>query len=206
MATPIAPYLEVPLPACSILIDRHTHKNGGSSLRSIYRANDLYHDFLLHTYGPTMISKIGTMLAAMVVQALAAGAVHAHGPGATRGVESHLHTNLSSGNCLLRAPLRYIMEHHYTRQKAEVLVDHFGPRSPLQRLAGVCECRVVLFTRIREPTSFYISFYRWTVWWRQQQNSTHFGRDLLQWAPPNLQSAIFLDPVRATEESAFHYQ
>ena len=40
-----------------------------------------------------------------------------------------------------------------------------------------------LATRLREPLSFYMSFYRWTVNWRQQRNASAFGTTLLEWAP-----------------------
>ena len=34
------PYLATPLPRCAFVLDRHTHKNGGSTMRSIFADND----------------------------------------------------------------------------------------------------------------------------------------------------------------------
>ena len=45
---------------------------------------------------------------------------------------------------------------------------------------------------------FYISFYRWTVAWRQQRNATAHGATMLEWAPRNLQSSILLAPLDTT--------
>ena len=97
-----------------------------------------------------------------------------------------------------RRPLRLLAEHHYSRHSLEAILGHFGPFSPLQRVASQCHCRVVLATRLREPLSFYTSFYRWTVNWRQQRNGTAFGKDMLEWAPKNLQSTLLLNPLDAT--------
>jgi hypothetical protein len=182
--TAIAPYLKTPLPACSIIIDRHTHKNAGSSMRKIYRANDLFDDWLFWYYGPVQMDALSTNLAAVMSDA-------GRGAGTDGGPN-----NISSGRCLFRAPLRFILEHHYTRVATDTLVQNFGAAAPLQHVAGLCSCRIVLFTRLREPVQYYLSFYRWTVMWRQTINSTLHGRDMFDWAPPNLQSSILLDPVQ----------
>ena len=67
--------------------------------------------------------------------------------------------------------LRLFAEHHYSRHSVEAVLGQFGPFSPLQRVAARCRCRIVLATRLREPLSFYTSFYRWTVNWWQQRNA-----------------------------------
>eukprot|EP00966_Prymnesium_polylepis_P172772 3995760-Prymnesium_polylepis.1 len=97
-----------------------------------------------------------------------------------------------------RAPLRMLVEHHYSRITTDQMISSFGPTSPLQQVAARCRCRVVLLTRLRQPLSFYISFFRWTVYWRQLLNASEFGATMLEWAPRNLQSAIFLRPLDAT--------
>ena len=56
----------------------------------------------------------------------------------------------------------------------------------------------MLVTRLRDPLSFYTSFYRWTVNWRQQRNASAFGRDFLEWLPRNLQTSLILNPLDAT--------
>lgn len=114
-----------------------------------------------------------------------------------------IHTLLGSRNqsCdewQTRAPLRLLVEHHYSRHSLEAILGHFGPYSPLQRVAAKCHCRIILATRVREPLSFYMSFYRWTVNWRQQRNASTFGSGLLDWAPRNLQASMLLNPLDAT--------
>ena len=97
-----------------------------------------------------------------------------------------------------RQPLRVLIEHHYSRITTSMVMASLGPYSPMQQVARQCNCRVVLVTRLREPLSFYISFYRWTVFWRQLRNSTEFGSTMIEWAPANLQSAMLLRPLDAT--------
>ena len=46
----------------------------------------------------------------------------------------------------------------------------------------------MLVTRLRRPLDFYVSFFRWTVAWRQRHNASVFGATMLEWAPRNLQS------------------
>ena len=151
-----APYLRSPLPSCSILLDRHTHKNAGSTMRSIYRDNDLQDDWVLWGYNPASMAEASLSLLHLLLEA-------------RRG-----------GNCTLRTPLRLVMEHHYSRTADwDAVVARYGPHTPLQRVAGGCGCRVVLFTRVREPLDYYVSFYRWTVWWRQRENATTHGRGCL---------------------------
>ena len=38
----LPPYLVTPLPKCSIVVDRHVHKNGGSTLREVFAENDMH--------------------------------------------------------------------------------------------------------------------------------------------------------------------
>ena len=47
----IAPYLRTPLPACSIVVDRHVHKNGGSTVRELFLRNELHDGWLYWGYG-----------------------------------------------------------------------------------------------------------------------------------------------------------
>jgi hypothetical protein len=172
-------------------------------MRKVYRSNDLFDDWLLYYYGPVRINVLSSNLATVMSDArrAARGALSESSSSCLRsggrvvGSDGEP-SNISSGRCLFGAPLRLILEHHYTRTLTDTLVENFGPAAPLQHIAGICSCRIVLFTRLREPVTFYLSFYRWTVNWRQQLNSTHYGRDMFEWAPPNLQSSIFLNPVR----------
>ena len=63
--------------------------------------------------------------------------------------------------------------------------------------------RVVLTVRVREPLSYYLSFYRWRVAGLQRAGNRIYltktryvvnplGSSFLEWAPPNLQSTGLL--------------
>ena len=47
----VPPYIVAPLPRCSILLERHTHKNGGSTVRSILNNNDKRDGWIYWGYG-----------------------------------------------------------------------------------------------------------------------------------------------------------
>ena len=172
----LPPYLITPLPSCSIILDRHTHKNGGSTQRQIFNSNDMRDGWTFWGYGLHQHA----MITSNLVGAL-------FGP-----------KNESCSDWSRRPSLRFVAEHHYSRVALVSMLGYFGPISPLQQVAARCRCRVVLVTRLREPLSFYISFYRWTVSWRQIRNATAFGRTMVEWAPRNLQSSMVMAPLDAT--------
>lgn len=177
-ASAVPPYIVAPLPRCAILLERHTHKNGGSTMRSILNQNDMRDGWAFWGYG-----------------------LHQHPLIIKRLIDVLLGPRNSTRRCSdwsQRAPLRLFAEHHYSRHSLEAILSHFGPYSPLQHAAFRCSCRVVLATRLREPLSFYLSFYRWTVNWRQQRNASAFGKTMLEWAPRNLQSSMLLNPLDTT--------
>ena len=51
-------YLRSPLPACSIVVDRHTHKNGGSTLRDLFLRNELHDGWLYWGYGLAHVERV----------------------------------------------------------------------------------------------------------------------------------------------------
>ena len=173
---PRPPYIVSPLPQCAILLERHTHKNGGSTFRAIVNQNDMRDGWAYWGYGMHQHQMITSKVISVML-----------GP-----------SNRSCDAWSGRAPLRMIAEHHYSRLPLNVVMGYFGPMSPMQQVGARCHCRVVLVTRLREPLSFYISFYRWTVSWRQLRNSTAFGKTFEEWAPRNLQSSMLMAPLDAT--------
>jgi hypothetical protein len=52
--------------------------------------------------------------------------------------------------------------------------------------------RVVLVTRVREPLSFYLSFFKWKVSGLQRQRPELYGRSFSEWAPPHIQAFSML--------------
>ena len=88
-------------------------------------------------------------------------------------------STLSNTSCADAPPsLRLLAELHYSYKSTRDVLATFGPQSPVRHVAPRCNCRVVLFTRLRHPFKLYVSFYRWTVGWRQQLNSSVFGSGL----------------------------
>lgn len=66
-------------------------------------------------------------------------------------------------------------------------------RAPLAALS--VPTRILLVTRVREPLSFYLSFYKWKVAGMQkgEAGARLFGGSLLAWAPHNLQAWSMLN-------------
>jgi len=64
------------------------------------------------------------------------------------------------------------------------------------RLAALAvPTRVLLVTRVREPLSYYLSFYKWKVAGiqREQRGGHEYGSSFLEWAPHNLQAWSLLN-------------
>ena len=176
MSRKLAGYLRAPLPQCSIIVDRHMHKNGGSTLRQIFMRNELLDDWLYWGYGLAHTTRVVEGLLEVMLGA----------------------SNRSCDDWTDRPALRLAAELHYSYQTTQQSLASFGPRSPLQHLASRCGCKLVLFTRLRRPLEFYVSFYRWAVAWRQRLNASLYGSSMLEWAPRNLQAALLLTSFDAT--------
>ena len=162
-----------PPPACSIVVDRHVHKNGGSTVRNFFFENDRRGGWRYYGYGLDSAVAVAHFLKAAI-----------------------LHPNRTS-NCSdwsRRPVLRLAAEQHYGGYlTTSALLRSFGPASPLRSAALSCACRVVLVTRIREPFSFY-SLIRGR--WRGGRRRTAALRaTMLEWAAEarNLQSTLFME-------------
>ena len=53
-------------------------------------------------------------------------------------------------------------------------------------------CRVVVMVRVREPYSWYRSFYDWAARPRQRTGDARWGENFTDWVPPNMQSRYLL--------------
>ena len=112
-----------------------------------------------------------------------------------------------SGGCLRwdrwvrRPPLRLAGELHYGNTLAGLegsLMRFLGPGSAARQALLRCACKVVLVTRVRQPSSWYRSFWSWSgVRDRQSQNATLYGKTLIEFARgyANLQSMLMLGSV-----------
>ena len=127
-------------------------------------------------------------------------------------VQVGLENNNSCGswtNWMSRAPLRLLGELHYGNSQPGLLgslLEHYGPSSPLRATMLRCACKLVLLTRLREPSAWYRSFWDWAgVARKQQRNSSEFGNNLVEFAAAykNLQSMLFLGKINRGLEAQY---
>ena len=155
----------------SLWVDRHLHKNGGSTIREVMLRNEESGHCVYYGYTQTR-------------------------EGWQRLVRELGHIN--NGSLVLP---KLCVEAHASQASAEFvsrrIPDLLMLRSRFAHLA--VPLRVVLTTRVREPLSYYISFYRWRVAGMQRHGNVirlssiksvvqPIGTTFLDWAPPNLQS------------------
>lgn len=87
------------------------------------------------------------------------------------------------------------VEAHYPIDEPPVLTRH---RHLMELKTRATEMKVVQTTRVREPLSYYLSYYRWAVGGHVVANESGPSFvDFLEWTPPNLQSNLMLFPTRS---------
>ena len=154
-------------------VDRHLHKNGGSTLREVMLRNEEAGNCVYYGYQQT-------------------------GEGWDRLMNA-MRSNASVADTR-RLP-RLCIEAHASTASADWtsrrLPELIGLREHFSRLGA--PVRIVVTTRVREPLSYYLSFYRWRIAGMQRRGnvirlSAHksvinpLGASFLEWRPPNLQS------------------
>lgn len=156
-------------------IDRHLHKNGGSTVREVMLRNEEAGRCVYYGYTQTHEGWRALMAELYSVKSstpkLPALCIEAHASTASSDWTSH------------RLPAVIELR---------------------ARLAALTvPARIVLTTRVREPLSYYMSFYRWRIAGMQRANNTirlsatrtvvnPLGSGFLDWAPPNLQATGLL--------------
>ena len=172
VATPT--YLATPLPRCAFVLDRHTHKNGGSTMRSIFADNDRLDGWVYWGYS-----------------------LNQQAPFAQRLVAA-LQPPRGNGSCFAseRSSLRVIAEHHYGRRPLIQTLSNLGPGSPLWHVAAGCGCHLVTVTRLRRrSTSTSPST---AGRWRGARSATpRARRDDARVAARHLQASLLLTPIDA---------
>lgn len=160
-------------PAEGVLwVDRHLHKNGGSTMREVMLRNEEAGRCTYYGYTQTH-------------------------EGWERLIDA-MRNNVSTADT--RLP-RLCIEAHASQASAEftsrrlpqliALREHFG------RIGA--PVRIVVTTRVRDPLSYYLSFYRWRVAGMQRHGNVitlsprksvvnPLGASFLEWSPRNLQS------------------
>lgn len=157
---------------CAIIVDRHVHKNGGSTMRDLFLENERLGYGLYQGYTQQYWRDDSKKLMSIAEQAVASRT----------------------------APKHFLMiEAHFGFEElgTRVLPD----LKRLEKLyQGIrVECPIVFVTRIREPLAYYVSFYKWGVGFRQKKSPEVFGANFTDWAQrvPNLQSSIMVRGMAA---------
>jgi hypothetical protein len=159
---------------CFIYVDRHVHKNGGSTMRDVLLEHErhglgLYHGYQHHEWK--------TDAQALLQMA----ALHATG-GSARHV--------------------LLVESHFgPTEFADTLLRSLHKLSRTLARTHATACPLILATRVREPLDYYLSFYRWAVGFRQRDSPRVYGTNFLEWARrvPNLQSTILSSSMASYE-------
>ena len=165
---PLALYETRQVPAqCAIVVDRHVHKNGGSTMRDWFLEHERQGDGLYLGYK------------------------HAHWTELYSALRQAARSASPTTSRIL------LIESHYGRvELAEPVLPSLRELSLLYSSRGIA-CPLVLVTRVREPLEYYLSFYRWGVGFRQRDNPGAYGATFLEWVErvPNLQSTMMVQSM-----------
>ena len=168
----------------TLWVDRHLHKNGGSTLRETMLRNEEAGNCLYYGYTQT---REGWNALTAALRTLNGSSSDARRRSAT-----------SSQHPLFP---RLCIEAHASQASAEFtslrIPDMLSLREHFR--SNNIPMKVVLTTRVREPLSYYISFYRWRIAGMQRGGNVirlsatksvvqPLGSTFLDWAPENLQS------------------
>jgi hypothetical protein len=158
-----------------VWVDRHLHKNGGSTIREVMLRNEEAGSCVYYGYTQTHEGWVALVDYLGRINASAARLP-------SLCVEAHASTASAE----------------FTSRR---IPDLLRLRDRFSRLA--LPIRVVLTTRVREPLSYYVSFYRWRVAGMHRHGNVirlsatrsvvnPIGSNFTTWAPPNLQATGLL--------------
>jgi len=168
----LAPYLSRQPRRCAILVDRHVHKNGGSSVRDLFLEHERLGQALYQGYTQMYWTQDYRLL--------------------KRNAEAAIARGVAPAQMLL-------MEAHFGWvELSQTVLPGLQQLDSLYKAAGV-DCPLVMMTRVREPLDYYLSFYRWGVAFRQRDTPSQFGSTFLEWVDrvPNLQSTMMIQSMAA---------
>lgn len=166
--------------ACGVVIDRHVPKNAGTTVRTLLRGNQ----------------KLGACeyIGYDVTRTWASRVGFNHRM--WTGIVNELHEAPSRRRLCVEA---HTVGEHFWRELSRLRLSPFAH-----------SCRVQVLLRVREPLSWYRSFFDWAIVKRQRsgQFGDVFGANFTDWLPHNLQSEYLLHgaegegPSRPTKEMA----
>ena len=156
-------------PACGLVVDRHVPKTAGTTVRSMLRLNVQRGacEYIGYDVGRTWESRVGFNHRSLPELAL----------------------QLKSGRTESQ---RICMEAHMV---GGTFWDELAALRASQSFMRACTLVVVI--RIREPLSWYRSYYDWAVLSRQRTGDVdgglaHWGANFSDWLPANMQSRFLL--------------
>lgn len=150
---------------CGVVVDRHVPKNAGSTMRSLLRQNAALGrcKYVGYDVGRTWASRVGFHHQSLVDVA--------------RELRKQ-HSTSGEGYCI---------EAHM------VGPSFWADLHAMRALPYAVRCPVVLLIRVREPLSWYQSYYNWAVFSRQERGDTAtWGANFTDWLPPNMQCRFLL--------------
>lgn len=173
---------------CTALLDRHVHKNGGSTMRELFLANEargacVYWGYAAYAYQWSVVRS--ALVDYLREQGSGGGA-----PETALRLCAEFHYPAGGFNVSELAALR----EELSPPPAPAPVGAGGDGGLAASAAVAARCRVVLVTRLRSPLSYYLSFHRWSIASKQAAQPRKFGRTLADWLPPNLQTAVLYKP------------
>jgi len=165
-------YQRTPPQRCAIIVDRHVHKNGGSTMRDFFLELERLGYGLYTGYSQMRWAEDGAVLSKLAMAAAKRGAAPRH---------------------------LIMMEAHFGYVEfADSVMPQLQSVERIYQTAKI-SCPLVLVTRVREPLAYYISFFKWGVAGRQAKDPKTFGHNFTGWASqvPNLQSTIMTKGMMA---------
>lgn len=153
----------MPNATCGVVLDRHVPKNAGTTVRSMLKANA----------GLGMCTYIGYDVGRTWESRV--------------GFHHHSLAELARDELTPDSRKRYCIEAHMVGETfwADLHAVHASPYA--------VTCRVIVFIRVREPLSWYKSYYSWAVFSRQQRGQLEeWGANFTDWLPPNMQCRFLL--------------
>lgn len=139
---------------CVVVIDRHNHKTGGSTMRGIFNHLQASGKCLYWGYGPQP----------------------PYWEAAVRALEETIARGGSRQELL-----RLCVELHFPVEYWENSLPRLTALRDRAATAG--SCRVVLVTRVRDPLAFYLSYWRWTIMGKQVRLRLRWPADAGATAP-----------------------
>ena len=161
-----------PMRKCAIVVDRHVHKNGGSTVRDLFLEHERTGHALYQGYTQMYWHRDYRVL--------------------RRAAETAIREQRTPEHVLL------IEAHFGWVEMEQSVLPSLRELSKIHKQNNI-DCPLVLMTRVREPLDYYLSFYRWGVAFRQREDPASFGSNFLEWARrvPNLQSTMMVQSMAA---------